>query len=193
MSHPASLTPRKSRAPPLKIKRRPSPQHDVQTLILDRRIFLALLCIRVINALTIRTFFQPDEYYQSLEPAWKLVFGYGETTWEWNEAIRGFLYPSLFAAIWWVLKAAGVEDANVLVTAPEAGFSDSRSRRRKYYRLFARRYATTGRIAWQGTCSIITSQSGRWLNFCMCLTVVVLFRDLCVELVCIDSNIFQFS
>jgi len=115
MNHPAAMALRKSRALPLRIKRKSTPPDEAQTILLDRRIFFALLCIRIFNALTIQTFFQPDEYYQSLEPAWKSIFKYGEMTWEWREAIRGFLYPSLFATLWWILKALGVEDANTLV------------------------------------------------------------------------------
>jgi hypothetical protein len=115
MNHPARRSPRKVFAPPLKITRRPIPLDDAQTLALDKRIFLALVCIRIFNALTIRTFFQPDEYYQSLEPAWRLVYGYGEITWEWKEAIRGFLYPSLFAFVWWVAKAIGIKDSSIPV------------------------------------------------------------------------------
>ena len=115
MNHPSRTRSQKSRAPPLKIKRRPTAPDDAHTLLLDRRIFLALVCIRIFNALTIRTFFQPDEYYQSLEPAWKLVYGYGETTWEWKEAIRGFLYPSLFASVWWVAKTLSIENPLTLV------------------------------------------------------------------------------
>jgi hypothetical protein len=37
--------------------------------------FYLLLAFRLANALVIRTFFQPDEFYQSLEPAWQLAFG----------------------------------------------------------------------------------------------------------------------
>lgn len=114
MNSPAR-TPKKSRAPPLKIKRRATPPDDTQTRLLDRRVFLALLGIRIFNALTISTFFQPDEYYQSLEPAWKAVFGYGELTWEWQEGIRGFLYPSIFAPVWWALKSLGIKDPYILV------------------------------------------------------------------------------
>jgi len=126
MSHSAPLSPRKQRAPPLKIKRRHTPPDEAQTLLQDRRIFLALLCFRVLNALTINTFFQPDEYFQALEPAWRLVYGYGEITWEWKEGIRGFMYPSLFAAVWWVLKALGIEDVNVLVSLHELRISECR-------------------------------------------------------------------
>ena len=38
-------------------------------------IFALLLAFRIVNALTLRTFFQPDEFFQSLEPAWQLAFG----------------------------------------------------------------------------------------------------------------------
>lgn len=34
-----------------------------------------LLAFRLVNAATLRTFFQPDEFFQSLEPAWQLAFG----------------------------------------------------------------------------------------------------------------------
>ncbi len=44
-------------------------------------ILLFLVAFRVLNALTIRTFFQPDEYYQSLEPAWQMVFGENSGAW----------------------------------------------------------------------------------------------------------------
>jgi hypothetical protein len=40
-----------------------------------------LLALRLVNALTIRTFFQPDEFFQSLEPAWQLAFGRGADAW----------------------------------------------------------------------------------------------------------------
>jgi hypothetical protein len=48
----------------------------------ERYMMLALLlALRVVNALTSRTFFQPDEYYQSLEPAWQLAFGDAGNAW----------------------------------------------------------------------------------------------------------------
>jgi phosphatidylinositol glycan class B len=48
---------------------------------LHSTIVLFILSFRLLNALTIRTFFQPDEYFQSLEPAWKIAFGDGWITW----------------------------------------------------------------------------------------------------------------
>jgi phosphatidylinositol glycan class B len=44
-------------------------------------ILLFLIAFRLVNALTVRTFFQPDEFFQSLEPAWKIAFGESQGPW----------------------------------------------------------------------------------------------------------------
>ncbi len=44
-------------------------------------ILLFLAAFRILNALTVTTFFQPDEYFQSLEPAWRMVFGEDSGAW----------------------------------------------------------------------------------------------------------------
>ena len=44
-------------------------------------IFLFLLAFRILNALSIKTFFQPDEFFQSLEPAWEIAFGANSGAW----------------------------------------------------------------------------------------------------------------
>ena len=44
-------------------------------------VFHALLTLRFINAFVVQTFFQPDEYFQSLEPAWQLAFGPDSGAW----------------------------------------------------------------------------------------------------------------
>lgn len=40
-----------------------------------------LFAWRCLNAFACRTFFQPDEYYQALEPAWQMVFGPDSGAW----------------------------------------------------------------------------------------------------------------
>ena len=51
-------------------------------------VLLFLVAFRILNALTIRTFFQPDEYFQSLEPAWRLAFGKDSGAWiTWVSAV----------------------------------------------------------------------------------------------------------
>ncbi len=47
----------------------------------SRISFADVLLVRLVNALSIATFFQPDEYFQSLEPAWNLAFGPGSGAW----------------------------------------------------------------------------------------------------------------
>jgi phosphatidylinositol glycan class B len=44
-------------------------------------ILSLLLVFRFVNALCLGTFFQPDEYFQALEPAWKLAFGVDSGAW----------------------------------------------------------------------------------------------------------------
>lgn len=41
----------------------------------SRRIFLFCLAFRVVNALLIQTYFNPDEHWQSLEVSHRTVFG----------------------------------------------------------------------------------------------------------------------
>ena len=44
-------------------------------------VLLFLIAFRILNALALQTFFQPDEYFQSLEPAWKLAFAKNSGAW----------------------------------------------------------------------------------------------------------------
>jgi hypothetical protein len=46
-----------------------------------RDMMYLFIILRFINAITIRTFFQPDEYFQSLEPAWEMAFGASSGAW----------------------------------------------------------------------------------------------------------------
>ena len=52
-----------------------------QHAVTSRDVFLFLIAFRILNALSIKTFFQPDEYFQSLEPAWQIAFGSESGSW----------------------------------------------------------------------------------------------------------------
>jgi phosphatidylinositol glycan class B len=90
-------------------------------------ILLFLIGFRLVNALTVRTFFQPDEFFQSLEPAWEIAFGVNQGPWitwvrspptaptayprlfadpfvsqEWEHQLRSSLHPLIFAAVYTV-------------------------------------------------------------------------------------------
>lgn len=55
-------------------------QH-VKEAATSQDILLFLIAFRILTALSIRTFFQPDEYFQSLEPAWEIAFGSNSGAW----------------------------------------------------------------------------------------------------------------
>lgn len=77
----------------------------------------AVFLIRMLNAFTTQTFFQPDEFYQSLEPAHKLVFGYGYLTWEWHQALRSSIHPLIYAAGYKV--AATIMNMDLVILVPK--------------------------------------------------------------------------
>ncbi|GMM33202.1 putative glycosylphosphatidylinositol-alpha 1,2 mannosyltransferase [Saccharomycopsis crataegensis] len=74
-----------------------------------------LILLRLINAFTVNTFFQPDEYFQSLEPAHQFAFGYGDLTWEWIDQLRSFNYPFMFYLSFKLSDLLGFGDVGVLL------------------------------------------------------------------------------
>ncbi|KAI5801489.1 Alg9-like mannosyltransferase family-domain-containing protein [Peziza echinospora] len=77
-----------------------SPQPHTPKAFSVELLYVFVLSIRIVNAVSVRTFFQPDEYYQALEPAWRLIFGDGWVTWEWLEKLRSIAHPMLFAMLY---------------------------------------------------------------------------------------------
>jgi len=75
------------------------------------------LTVRILQALLTSTFFQPDEFFQALEPAHHLVFGYGHLTWEWRytRPIRSIIHPAVFVPAYWLVKVLGLEHGQWLV------------------------------------------------------------------------------
>jgi phosphatidylinositol glycan class B len=79
-------------------------------------LLAALVAFRVSSAVLSQTAFVPDEYWQSLEVAHRMVFGYGYLTWEWQESIRGYTHPLLYAGLYKVLALLHVDYALLLVS-----------------------------------------------------------------------------
>ncbi|KAG0705079.1 glycosyltransferase family 22 protein [Suillus ampliporus] len=69
------------------------------------------LVLRVAIALSTQGFFQPDEYFQALEPAYHYVFGHGHLTWEWISPapLRSIIYPALNIPPFWLVKTLGLD------------------------------------------------------------------------------------
>ncbi|EAL22074.1 hypothetical protein CNBC2120 [Cryptococcus deneoformans B-3501A] len=115
---------------------------------------LALLTPLVVRTLLTlpfpHTYFQPDEFYQALEPAHYHVFGYGYLSWEWRDLplaeslahtdvselhgklwgklvavaaggrMRGWAWPGVFVVIYEVLKGLGLDRGRFLTMVPRA-------------------------------------------------------------------------
>ncbi|KAI0887497.1 glycosyltransferase family 22 protein [Annulohypoxylon maeteangense] len=93
-----------------------------------RDALAVIFAVRFANALCVRTFFQPDEYFQALEPAWNMLFGNeggAWITWEWKHQLRSSIHPAVFAFGYWVVEqyaAAGmspITKAKWLIAAPK--------------------------------------------------------------------------
>lgn len=86
---------------------------------LNRRIPVCLLLgLRLVSVFLVATSYVPDEYWQSLEIAHKLAFGYGYTTWEWKVGIRSYLYPSLIAAMYKIMNILKMDTVENLILLP---------------------------------------------------------------------------
>jgi hypothetical protein len=67
-------------------------------------LFCCLLVFRIFNALYIKTYFQPDEFWQSVEVANVMVYRFGYLTWEWRYGLRSIGHPLVFAAVFKLLS-----------------------------------------------------------------------------------------
>lgn len=67
--------------------------------------------------------FWPDEVYQSLEPAHRLVFGYGYIAWEFIEGARNWALPGLVAAVLKACATVGVDSPQTYLHAVKCVFS----------------------------------------------------------------------
>jgi hypothetical protein len=75
-------------------------------MTINRRVVAALLAVcsfafvlRVVAARTMPNQVWPDEIFQSLEQAHRLVFGYGIVPWEFREGARSWLLPGMLAPV----------------------------------------------------------------------------------------------
>ncbi len=65
--------------------------------------------LRVRLALTDDGLYWPDEIYQSLEPAHRLVFGYGLIAWEFIDGARNWALPGLVAGLMGLARGLGLD------------------------------------------------------------------------------------
>ncbi|XP_011173364.1 GPI mannosyltransferase 3 [Solenopsis invicta] len=81
-------------------------------------LLLFLVLWRLFNVFLVRTVHVPDEYWQSLEVAHRLAFGYGYLTWEWITMIRSYMYPFLISILYRALAVLSLDSVPLLTTLP---------------------------------------------------------------------------
>ncbi|HTK35347.1 MAG TPA: hypothetical protein VL358_08700 [Caulobacteraceae bacterium] len=79
-------------------------------------LLLIAVFLRLV-AMAVSTPVHPDEVFQYLETAHRLIFGQGVVTWEWRYGMRGWLLP-LLAAVPMKLGAWLAPDSGLYLTAP---------------------------------------------------------------------------
>ncbi|KAJ6355359.1 hypothetical protein OIU77_005862 [Salix suchowensis] len=84
----------------------------------EKNIFTLCLAFRIVNSLLIQTYFNPDEHWQALEVAHRIVFGYGHLTWEWRKGIRSYFHPLVFAVLYKVLALFGLDTPWFMAHSP---------------------------------------------------------------------------
>ncbi|PKA55335.1 Dol-P-Man:Man(7)GlcNAc(2)-PP-Dol alpha-1,6-mannosyltransferase [Apostasia shenzhenica] len=84
----------------------------------DKRIWAFCLVFRALNSLLVQTYFNPDEHWQALEVAHRIVFGYGHLTWEWKKGIRSYLHPLMFALLYKTMAFIQCDTPWLMMKAP---------------------------------------------------------------------------
>lgn len=77
----------------------------------SRKLLVALFLYRLVLCLSVLTAESPDEWWQSEEVAYYMVFGRGQLTWEWQQGIRSYVFPFFYAAPLFLLKWSGLDTA----------------------------------------------------------------------------------
>ena len=88
------------------------------THLSHKSLLQKLFLLKVLNIFLVQTWFVPDEYWQSLEVAHRMVFGYGHLTWEWKVGLRSYIYTLLFAFPYKVLQVLGLDSVFLLKFVP---------------------------------------------------------------------------
>jgi phosphatidylinositol glycan class B len=88
------------------------PHSRTARLILWSALIAGLGC-RLYVVFTDEGIYWPDEIHQSLEPAHRLVFGYGLVAWEFSEGARNWAFPGLIAGLMAAVAGLGGDTPDV--------------------------------------------------------------------------------
>lgn len=80
-------------------------------------ILISGIFLRLFAAIAHIDLIFPDEHFQTLEPASRIVFGYGWKSWEWYYGIRSWFVPGLYMPVLFLLKMFGITSGSVPIIA----------------------------------------------------------------------------
>jgi hypothetical protein len=72
-----------------------------------RIILIIGILLRIYAAVSHIDTVHPDEHFQNLEPASKIVFGFGWMSWEWDVGSRSWFVPALYMPVMFIFKLLG--------------------------------------------------------------------------------------
>ena len=78
------------------------------------------IAVRLVTLLAWPSVARPDEVFQSLEPAHRLVTGFGIVSWEWRDGIRSWLFPGAIAGLMELARHAGLATGGTLAVVAAA-------------------------------------------------------------------------
>src|SRR5438132_2428995 len=102
---------------------RPQGSSEVAKAHAERRVGLYVLASALLVGGTLRVWLAfnddgisyPDEIHQSLEPAHRLVFGYGLVAWEFRDGARNWAFPGFVALLLKACSLVGITDSRSYV------------------------------------------------------------------------------
>lgn len=139
------------------------------------KLFILLIIWRLVSVFIVQTSHVPDEYWQSLEVAHKLSFGYGYLTWEWRVGIRSYLYPFFISIFYSLLKVLNIDYPSAIIYGP------------RILQALLSAYADYSFYAWTGSKLALLCLSINWYwyycatrtlinSFETCLTIIALSK-----------------
>lgn len=85
---------------------------------LFQSIYFSFILFRLSSVIFVQTAYAPDEYWQSLEVAHEMAFGYGFLTWEWKQGLRSYIHPFIFFLLYKILKFMSLDIPFLLINIP---------------------------------------------------------------------------
>lgn len=81
-------------------------------------VCVSLLTIRLFHLYIVRSWYVPDEYWQSLEIAHRIAFGFGYQTWEWIVGIRSYISISWILIVYKTLQFFSLDTLEFVIWSP---------------------------------------------------------------------------